>query len=214
MKSLSHARLLVTPWTAAYQAPPSMGFSRQEYWSGVPLPSLDKRNSICKSHKDEELGQGMGLESHEENGTRGQRNGQCQMVETRDGHLRNGKPLKDSKQKSDRPSFTRPVISPGPLYLCFLIFGAPHIVGESQGARVTIPILSQAVQLPLIVLLQSHCQPSIAFPLRPTPFLMLKLPTSLPSFFLFADKILIMNISSGFKRVTQYKSLGRQRAER
>ena len=31
--------LLVTPWTAAYQAPPSMGFSRQEYWSGVPLPS-------------------------------------------------------------------------------------------------------------------------------------------------------------------------------
>ena len=32
--------LLVTPWTAAYQAPPSMGFSRQEYWSGVPLPSI------------------------------------------------------------------------------------------------------------------------------------------------------------------------------
>ena len=32
-------RLLATPWTAAYQAPPSMGFSRQEYWSGVPLPS-------------------------------------------------------------------------------------------------------------------------------------------------------------------------------
>ena len=40
VKSLSHARLLVTPWTAAYQAPPSMGFSRQEYWSGLPLPSL------------------------------------------------------------------------------------------------------------------------------------------------------------------------------
>ena len=39
MKSLSHVRLLVTPWTAAYQAPPSMGFSRQEYWSRVPLPS-------------------------------------------------------------------------------------------------------------------------------------------------------------------------------
>ena len=38
VKSLSHVRLLVTPWTAAYQAPPSMGFSRQEYWSGVPLP--------------------------------------------------------------------------------------------------------------------------------------------------------------------------------
>ena len=38
-KSLSCARLFATPWTAAYQAPPSMGFSRQEYWSGVPLPS-------------------------------------------------------------------------------------------------------------------------------------------------------------------------------
>ena len=42
VKSLSHVRLLATPWTAAYQAPPSMGFSRQEYWRGVPLPSLDK----------------------------------------------------------------------------------------------------------------------------------------------------------------------------
>ena len=39
MKSLSRVQLLVTPWTAAHQAPPSMGFSRQEYWSGVPLPS-------------------------------------------------------------------------------------------------------------------------------------------------------------------------------
>ena len=38
-KSLSHVRLLATPWTAAHQTPPSMGFSRQEYWSGVPLPS-------------------------------------------------------------------------------------------------------------------------------------------------------------------------------
>ena len=39
VKMLSRIRLLVTPWTEAYQAPPSMGFSRQEYWSGVPLPS-------------------------------------------------------------------------------------------------------------------------------------------------------------------------------
>ena len=38
VKSLS--RVLATPWTTAYQAPPSMGFSRQEYWSRVPLPSL------------------------------------------------------------------------------------------------------------------------------------------------------------------------------
>ena len=39
MKSLSRVQLLPTPWTIAYQDPPSMGFSRQEYWSGVPLPS-------------------------------------------------------------------------------------------------------------------------------------------------------------------------------
>ena len=39
VKSLSRVRLLETPWTSAYQVPPSMGFSRQEYWSGVPLPS-------------------------------------------------------------------------------------------------------------------------------------------------------------------------------
>ena len=39
VKSLSRVRLLATPWTAAHQAPPSMGFSRQEYWSGVPSPS-------------------------------------------------------------------------------------------------------------------------------------------------------------------------------
>ena len=39
VKPLSRVRLLATPWIAAFQAPPSMGFSRQEYWSGVPLPS-------------------------------------------------------------------------------------------------------------------------------------------------------------------------------
>ena len=39
VKLLSHVRLLATPWTAAYQAPPSMGFSRQEHWSGLPFPS-------------------------------------------------------------------------------------------------------------------------------------------------------------------------------
>ena len=39
LSHFSRVRLLATPWTAAYQAPLSMGFSRQEYWSGVPLPS-------------------------------------------------------------------------------------------------------------------------------------------------------------------------------
>ena len=41
VKSLSRVRLFATPWTAAYQAPLSMGFSRQEYWSALPLPSPD-----------------------------------------------------------------------------------------------------------------------------------------------------------------------------
>ena len=40
VKSLSHVWLFVTPWTAAHQGPPSMGFSRQQYWSGLPLHSL------------------------------------------------------------------------------------------------------------------------------------------------------------------------------
>ena len=39
MKLLSCVRLFETPWAIAYQAPPSMGFSRQEYWSGLPFPS-------------------------------------------------------------------------------------------------------------------------------------------------------------------------------
>ena len=43
MKSLSHVRLFVTPWTVAYQDPLSMGFSRQEYWSGLPFPSPNIR---------------------------------------------------------------------------------------------------------------------------------------------------------------------------
>ena len=48
VKSLSRVRLVVTPWTAAYPAPPSMGFSRQEYWSGLPLPSP---NSTLRHYK-------------------------------------------------------------------------------------------------------------------------------------------------------------------
>ena len=52
VKSLSRVQLLATPWTAAYQAPPSMGFSRQEYWSGVPLPSLMQ---VIDSHNNTAL---------------------------------------------------------------------------------------------------------------------------------------------------------------
>ena len=47
VKSLSGVQLFATPWTAANQAPPSMGFSRQEYWSGVPLPSLFCHRQTC-----------------------------------------------------------------------------------------------------------------------------------------------------------------------
>ena len=45
VKSRSRVRLFATPWTAAHQAPPSMGFFRQEYWSGVPLPSPVNHNT-------------------------------------------------------------------------------------------------------------------------------------------------------------------------
>ena len=62
VKSLSRVWLLVTPWTAAYQAPPSMGFSRQEYWSGVPLPSpeamkrvLEKMEQLLSTNKVKKL---------------------------------------------------------------------------------------------------------------------------------------------------------------
>ena len=60
VKSLSRVRLFAIPWTAAYQAPPSMGFSRQEYWNGMPLPSpksflsyasqLSGASILCFSH--------------------------------------------------------------------------------------------------------------------------------------------------------------------
>ena len=61
MKSVSHVRLLATPWTAAYQAPPSMGFSRQEYRSGVLLPSLFHCSSMSnivfyKSNGQQQIG--------------------------------------------------------------------------------------------------------------------------------------------------------------
>ena len=53
VKSLSCVQLLATPWTAAYQAPPSMGFARQEYWSGVPLPSPSRGS---RHHKNRNKG--------------------------------------------------------------------------------------------------------------------------------------------------------------
>ena len=56
MKFLSRVRFFATPWTVAYQAPLSMGFSRQEYWSGLPFPSpgdlpnpgIEPRSPACK----------------------------------------------------------------------------------------------------------------------------------------------------------------------
>ena len=54
VKSLSRVRLLATPWTVAHQAPPSMGFSRQEYWSGVPLPSPVKKTKQ-KANKQKQM---------------------------------------------------------------------------------------------------------------------------------------------------------------
>ena len=59
VKLLSRVWLFATPWTAAHQAPPSMGFSRQEYWSGVPLPSpldglqIHKKSALYRITSDE-----------------------------------------------------------------------------------------------------------------------------------------------------------------
>ena len=55
VKSLSRARLFATPWTAAYQAPPSMGFSRQEYGSGSPVPLVVK-NPTANAGDTRDLG--------------------------------------------------------------------------------------------------------------------------------------------------------------
>ena len=54
---------LATPWTAAYQAPPSMGFSRQKYWSGVPLPSPEDSRGMPKLRKFRDV-IGKGLPSY------------------------------------------------------------------------------------------------------------------------------------------------------
>ena len=54
VKSESHSvmsQLFTTPWTAAYQAPPSMGFSRQEYWSGVPSPSMQNNGNLVSQNE-------------------------------------------------------------------------------------------------------------------------------------------------------------------
>ena len=64
VKSLSRVWLLATPWTTAYQAPPSMGFSRQEYCSGVPLPSLEhdkyyKENKVKEWERKSQKGAGL-----------------------------------------------------------------------------------------------------------------------------------------------------------
>ena len=63
VKSLSHVQLVATPWTAAYQAPVSMGFSRQEYWSVVPLPSpmAESEEELKASVKVKEEREKVGL---------------------------------------------------------------------------------------------------------------------------------------------------------
>jgi len=55
VKSVSGFLLLAIPWTAAYQAPPPMGFSRQEYWSGLPLPSPHQMPAAAAAAKSLQL---------------------------------------------------------------------------------------------------------------------------------------------------------------
>ena len=65
VKSLSRVWLFATPRTAAHQAPPSMGFSRQEYWSGVPLPCPGKPLGSCKCEATDWGDQWAFNESHD-----------------------------------------------------------------------------------------------------------------------------------------------------
>ena len=66
MKLLSRVRLFETPWTVAYKTPPSMGFSRQEYWSGLPFPSLGDLLNPGIEHESPELKADyiFGLQNH------------------------------------------------------------------------------------------------------------------------------------------------------
>lgn len=132
----------------------------------------DKRKSVCKSQRMKHLARVGDFDSHAENGTgRGQRDGQCQTAETCDGHLRSGKPLKDSKQKSDRTSFTRPVISPGPHYFCFLCSGQPTLLGRVGEPWWPSPVLSHAVQFHWLSFYNSIVNPQLHSPCNPSPFL-------------------------------------------
>ena len=67
-KSLSRVQLFTTPWTAAYQAPPSMGFSRRECWSGVPLPSpishANQKNCSFKPTESDSMERGPRICPH------------------------------------------------------------------------------------------------------------------------------------------------------
>ena len=73
VKSLSRVRLFAIPWTAAYQAPLSMGVSRQEYWSGLPLPSpAGILKFELKAHQDMSLLVLWGVDTIQEEGVSSQ----------------------------------------------------------------------------------------------------------------------------------------------
>ena len=64
VKSLSRVRLPATPWTAAYQAPPSMGFSRQEYWREVTLLLVNVNSKECWSKSTSNILDGLSPENY------------------------------------------------------------------------------------------------------------------------------------------------------
>ena len=116
MKSLSRVRLPATPWTAAYQAPPSMGFSRQESWSGVPLPSpRTKRNGP-------DLGPGS------RGCLRARREGASISK-----HTWEGLTIRPSSVSPARPS-SRPQLLPASLltFVSRTYWGAPHSPSSSR----------------------------------------------------------------------------------
>ena len=80
MKSLSRVRLFATAWTVAYQAPPSMGFSRQEYWSGVPFPSPEDLSKPGIEPKSPTL-QADSLPTHDKNHHKSRNGGELPQLD-------------------------------------------------------------------------------------------------------------------------------------
>ena len=135
VKSLSHVQRFATPWTAAYQAPPSMGFSSQEYWSGVPLPSPHYRGLECKSRKSRNTWSNRQIWpwSTEWNMAKANR----VLPRERTGHSKH--PLLKTQEKTLNMDITRwSILKSGWLYSCAAKDGEALYSQQKQDQRLTV----------------------------------------------------------------------------